>query len=200
MIRLLHTKVYISVFALILICILPFSYDAIYLYIAIFSAFLHEAGHLFFMKHYQVEISKISIYPFGVDIRTESKSIGYPQEAIISISGTMVSLILFLVAMLLFRFYPEPLLFAFMLSNFMFFIVNFLPVKGLDGGNTLLSLLLMKYDFTKAYRIFSNVSTTAFALLCFFSFYLIYLTRYNLSLLFICLYLFISEYTRQKLV
>lgn len=199
MIRLFSSKIYISVFTLALLCILSFSYDAIFLYIAIFSAFAHEMGHLVFMNHYKVEISRISIYPFGVDIRTDSKNIGYIQEAIISISGTAISFILFLISALFFRFFPKIEIFAFLISNFMFFIVNFLPVKGLDGGNALLSLLLLKYDFTKAYRIFSNISTVAFTVLCFFAFYLIYVTRYNLSLLFICIYLFISEYIRQKL-
>ncbi len=199
MIRLFASKIYISVFALILIFILSFSYDAVYLYIMFFCAFLHEAGHLVFMKHYGVEISRISIYPFGVDMRTDSKNLGYAQEAIISISGTATSFILFLISLPLFRLYPKLSVFAFLTSNFMFFIVNFLPVKGLDGGNALFSLLLMKYDFTKAYRIFSHISTVAFALLCFFAFCLIYVTKYNLSLLFICVYLFISEYIRQKL-
>ena len=200
MLRFLHTKVYISIFALALICILSFSYDAVYLYIAILSAFLHELGHLIFMKHYGVEISKISIYPFGVNICTNPKALGYSQEAIISLSGTVTSLILFLVSSLLLRIHTSPLLFAFSVSNFIFFTVNILPVKGLDGGNALLSLLLCKYDFTKAYGIYSVISTIAFAFLCLIAFYLIYVTRYNLSLLFICTYLFISEYIRQKSV
>ena len=89
-------------------------------------------------------------------------------------------------------------MFSAVVVNFLFFILNIMPVRGLDGGRALLSFLLLRLDYTVACNVFSAVSTVAFGIICAGAFALIYYTGYNLSLIFICTYLFLSEYVKGK--
>ncbi len=200
MIRLFCGKVHISIFALILIGFMAFSSDAPFLYIALGSALCHELGHLFSMRLFGARTVKISIYPFGADITANTSQLGYGAEAAVAAAGPLISAVLALILALLCSFFPHIYIVAASASNFLFFAVNIFPVKGLDGGRILLSLLLMKLDFSKAYSIFHCISTAAFGALCIFALTLLWYTGYNLSLVLICVYLFISEYSKQKIL
>lgn len=200
MIRLFGSKVYISIFALILVAAAALSADAPFLYIALFSAFLHELGHITVMRLFRADIAKVSIYPFGADIRADTSHLGYGAEALVALAGPLVSAVLALIFFILTRAFQNIYFFASATANLLFFAVNIFPVKGLDGGRILLSLLLMRFDFSMAYTIFYCISAAAFGALCTFSLALLYFSGYNLSLVLICIYLYISEYSKQKIL
>lgn len=200
MIRLFGSRIYISVFAILLFVIIGFSYDAPFLYIALCSALFHELSHVFAMKLFGSEILAVSIYPFGADIRAKISQLTYRQEALVALLGPLASFVLFCIFLFLFIWLDNIYILSAAVSNFLFFAVNIFPVRGLDGARVLYALLMAKLDFPTGYKIFAYISTVAFGFLCAFALYLIYISRYNLSLVFICAYLFISEYTRQKLV
>ncbi len=199
MIRLFGGRVHISVFALLLFAAVCFSADAPFLFIALGSALLHELGHLFCMRLFRASIARVSIYPFGADISADTQRLGYGAEAVLAASGLCVSAVLAVVFVILYYIFPNIYLLAAAVTNFLFFSVNAFPVKGLDGGRIILSLLLMKLEFSKAYSIYSCICTAAFGVLCLFAFALLWYTNYNLSLVLICVYLFLSEYAKQKL-
>ncbi len=200
MIRLFKTRVYVSIFAILLFALISFSCDAPFLYIAIGSALFHEMGHIFAMRLFGVGISAVNIYPFGADISADTSPLSYRSEIIVALSGPCVSLALCAVFYILFITYNNVYILAALVSNLLFFAVNIFPVRGLDGARALQAFLLGRFDFAKGYKIFAYVSTGAFALLCLFALFLLYVTGYNLSLVFICAYLFVSEYARQKIV
>ena len=199
MIKLFCGRLQVSVFALLLFFAVCFSADAPFLFIALFSALLHEMGHLLTMHLFGARVVRISIYPFGVDISADTQQLGYGAEAVVATSGICISAVLAVGFFVAFGALRNIYLLAAVVTNSLFFLVNAFPVRGLDGGRILLSLLLMKLDFSKAYSIFSCVSAASFGLLCFFAFVLLWYTNYNLSLVFICTYLFISEYAKQKI-
>ena len=200
MVKLFAGKVRISVFVPLLCVVAMFSSDAVFLYIILCCAAFHEFGHLLAMRLLGAEFRYISIYPFGVDIRTDTSHLSYGQEAVVALAGPFASVALALVSAGLYFFLPGIYSGAVTVTNLLFFAVNIFPVRGLDGGRILLSLLFMRFEFSKAYRIYLFVSTGAFAVLCMAALIILFLTGYNLSLAFMCVYLFLSEYSRQKLL
>ena len=198
MIRLFGGKILVSVFALAVFILLGFSYDAPFLYIALASAILHELSHIAAFHIFGAKIYSVSIYPFGADMKADTSNLSYGREAIVALCGPFASLLLFVSFAVLFVFCRNIYVLSAAISNFLFFAVNIFPVRSLDGGVALFCVLLSKYDFAKGYTIYSYVSGAAFALLCAFALFLLYVTGYNLTLVFICTYLFISQYTRQK--
>ncbi len=200
MIRLFGSKIYVSIFTLMLLAIITLSADAPFFYIALFGALFHELAHIVSMKMFGANIIRISVYPFGADIKADTSRLTYKNEIFVFLSGPSVSLLSAVVAFILYKSLGTVYILAFSLSNFLFFAVNILPVKGLDGGRALYCLLHERYDITKAQRIFDILSSIAFGLLCAFAFFLLFVTGYNLSLVFVCTYLFLSEYIRQRAV
>ncbi len=83
-----------------------------------------------------VEIDRITVYPFGADMSLRGKS-SYAKDIIIALSGPFVNLILFLLGIRL------GLGIYFTVCNLVLCYVNLLPVKGLDGGVILQSLLYL---------------------------------------------------------
>lgn len=198
MIRLFGSRVYISVFTVVLLAVAAISVDAVFLMIVLCGALLHEYAHITVMKMLGAEIIKISLYPFGADIKADMSSLSYRAEVAVYLAGPVISLLACLISLFMYR-YAGMYLAAFSASNFLFFFVNILPVKGLDGGRALEAVLCEKYGISYADRIYGVISTVFFGVLCFLALTMFFLSGYNLSLIFITAYLFVSEYVRQRL-
>ena len=67
-----------------------------------------------------------------------------------------------------------------------------LPIRGLDGGGFMESLLLMRYDVEKVWKVVDKVSFVCIILLFFASLWVLYAGRNNFSLLFVVVYLFMN--------
>ena len=199
MIRLFGSKIYISIFVPLTVCVMCISPDAPLFFIALLGAVFHELAHIFAMKMFGAKIFRISVYPFGADINADMSAIAYRKEAAVYLSGPFISLVLALTAFLLFALYGGMYVLSFALSNSVFFFVNILPVKGLDGGRALWCILCAKCGVVCAERVYSFVTTLFFGVLCAMALALLFASGYNLSLLFVCAYLFLSEYVRQRL-
>ncbi len=199
MIRLFKSKIYISIFALILVLIIALSVDAAFFYTALLGALLHEFAHIAVMKMLGAKLIRVSIYPFGADINADTSALSYKSETAIFLAGPAVSLVLTVIAFIFYIRLGGIYILSFSISNFLFFFINILPVKGLDGGRALESILFEKYDLVTAEKMADTVSTVFFIFLCILALLLIFLSGYNLSLAFICAYLFISEYVKQRL-
>ena len=198
MIRVFKTKIYVSPFALILMTALAFSKDALLLYMVLGSACIHEAAHILCIKLLGAEIQRVSIYPFGADMQMESSCLSYKKEVWVALSGPFASLFAAIVSSIFLSWFSNVYMLFLQIANFAFFAVNILPVRGLDGGRALLCLLLSKLEFSSAYKIYMIVSSAAFGILCVLSIFVLYATKYNLSLVFMCAYLFVAQYSREK--
>ena len=191
-------RIRISPFALLLLIIIAFSPDAPLFYLALAFAALHEIGHILAMKRLGARVDCLSIYPFGADIRADLSHLSYRAEILCTLAGPLVSLSAALLFLLLLPHFRNVYILSSAVSNFLFFAVNILPVRGLDGSRVLLAFLLSKLEYPLAYKIFDIISTASFALLCFLSLCLIVASGYNLSLVFICIYLFMSEFVKVR--
>ena len=74
--------------------------------------------------------------------------------------------------------------------NLILFLVNMLPLNSLDGGN--ITLILLERLFGKRAKfIFSCVTVITASILCALSVFLFFKVAKNISLLLLCIYLFV---------
>ena len=108
-------------------------------YAMIFSA-LHETGHILALLFYGRKPKNITFGFSGIRIETDSTSLSYKQESIVALCGPAVNLI-FIIFFLITDVSENALV-----INTGLLIVNMLPVKSLDGGRFIHSLLSVFID------------------------------------------------------
>ena len=124
--------------------------------------FIHEMGHVFFLKCFSYEIEKIEFFPFGGMTTTKNKYINSPinKDILIYLGGVLFQIIFYFLVFLWYKkgscsLYTYQL---FILYNKSIFLFNLLPIKTLDGGE-IMHLILEKYfPYEKAYRYANNLS------------------------------------------
>ncbi len=181
-----------SVFTLPVALCLALSGDRVWYALALSAALLHEAGHLAAMRLCGIPLYGVRIYPFGAEILCDTSYASYGAEALCAAAGPGVSLVLFALSAALFAASGSVYAFALAAANGAFFAVNILPARGLDGGVILECLLLRKSPEAlsgKGCRLPDAVSDASVFLLCLGAGFVVVRTGYNLSLLFICIYL-----------
>lgn len=147
--KLFGTQIYISfLFAAVITLMLCFDKTGILLP-TLLAVFLHECGHLFMMWILRCAPKQIKLIPASVQI-TSAFSGGYKNDILIALSGPIVNLLLFSVFYYNFTQYGNEFTGYFSAINLMLCIFNLLPIKGLDGGTVLLSLLCKFTDINKA--------------------------------------------------
>lgn len=149
------------------------------------AAGCHEAGHLLMMASLGVPVLEFRFTPFGVEmIRGEGGRIGYFSDALVSFSGPLANILVFLVCLL---FGQEGSTFA--QGNLLLAGMNLLPAESLDGGQLLFSLLCPAMGVERAARTAQLISFFVLIPLAVLSFLLLFRSRYNISLLLVMLYL-----------
>jgi len=139
-----------------------------------FCVILHEFGHAFAAKKYEVETYDIIISPIGGLARLKSLPEKPFHELIIAIAGPIVNVIIALLVGAIIHFgyrqnlldvqenfvsihvFPEFLKHIFLI-NVALFVFNLLPAFPMDGGRVLRSLLSMKLPRVKATLIASVI-------------------------------------------
>ena len=108
-------------------------------YAMIFSA-LHETGHILALLFFGRKPKNITFGFSGIRIETDSSSLSYKQECIVALCGPAVNLV-FIILFLVTGISETALI-----INTGLLIVNMLPVKSLDGGRFVYSLLSVFID------------------------------------------------------
>jgi Zn-dependent protease len=143
------TQIYISfLFAAVITVMLCFDKTGMLLP-TLFAVFMHECGHLFMMWILRCAPKEIRLIPASVQI-TSAFSGGYKNDVLIALSGPFVNFLLFGVCYFNFLRYENEFVGYFALVNLVISFFNLLPVKGLDGGTVLCSLLCKFCDINKA--------------------------------------------------
>lgn len=127
----------------------------------------HELGHILAIKHYEYEIEKVEIYPFG-GITKVNKPINTPlkQEIIIAFAGVFFQLFLQFAFSLFYKynFILENTYYLFKSYNQIILIFNLLPIIPLDGSVIFHSILEYVFPYQKAYKLFLSFSIVFFLL------------------------------------
>lgn len=117
--------------------------------------FFHELGHAIAATAFNWRINKITLLPFGglVDLDEHGNRPIY-EEFIVTISGPLQHLIMFIIAKFLFEinFIPENLYTLFIEYNVSILLFNLLPIWPLDGGKLIHQLFSLFLPFVKAFQ------------------------------------------------
>lgn len=155
----------------------------------LFVLFLHEIGHLAFMKIFDYKINKVTFFPFGGVIIYENKNDFIYKTLLITFGGVCSNLMFFL----LFKVLKLELLSD---INLYFLFINLIPIYPLDGGRILILSLSMFLPYKSSKYIVHYFSLILSIVLLFFLisksiglylyFFIAFFIRSNISSL-ICL-------------
>lgn len=186
--RLFGSEIYLSFLFAALITIMLATDKTGFVLPTFFAVFMHECGHLFAMWILGCAPKKIKLIPASVQI-TNAAFTGYKNDFLIAVSGPIVNFILFLALYYNYSLFENRFVGYFGLINLVLGLFNLLPVKGLDGGTALLSLLCKFTDINKAelcVRILSLAVATAVLTTAVF---IAFKQKINISLFIIGIYL-----------
>jgi len=196
-----------------------------HLIIAVFSALLHETGHIIAALTLKIRISEIVIYPFGADIKiAPGQIVSYKTDIFIKSAGIIANVFAVILSWL-FLITSEGDIFGigeifesillsgkvflgntgeimnvpklsseavgfFIVCNLGMALINSIPIKGLDGGEIISSVLLLAYDPETVIKIMKSVSFVFIMIFWIIACYYIMFFGTNFNLFIISLYLF----------
>lgn len=156
-------------------------------FIMLFSAIVHELGHIIAVRYFGYRVRRIDVLPMGAVISVPE---GMPDrcELFISLSGPLFSLLCSLIGMTAFCFQKTPSTLFFVLINAVLGVFNLLPIEKLDGGKALCSYLFL-HGVPSPRRICAVVSLCAKIVFVTFCFLAVILSDFNfgVALLFFAL-------------
>lgn len=153
------------------------------------SILLHESGHILTMKLLGVKIQGLTLLPAGIDIESDKNRVSYQKELAISLSGGAMNILIFLL-------FWEYEFFA--CANLLYALLNLLPIKGLDGGSVLESVLLCFLTPASAGKVLEGVSFFFCFLLWAAGIYIMLFAQGNISIFLLSIFLFISAIMKKK--
>ena len=182
-------KINIFTYLFFLLYILSGFYkDIIIIY---FILFVHELGHYFMMKYYNIDVNSITFYPYGGMIKSNMLvNTNSFKVLIISLGGIFSQIVVLIVFFLLYKF--NIIYFniynIFVRYNFYIILFNLLPMYPLDGFKIFGSLLELFISFKKS--IFFSLIINVLCLIMF----LFYLYIYDINNYVIIVFLLVSMF------
>ncbi len=182
--------VYISPFVILLFlaaCALGLTAKLALAYCAVL---LHEAAHFFACVFLKEQVLKIRFMPYGLNLVTAF--IRNPKhEMLISVCGPLANI-------LLAAFCRQGF---FQTANLVLFALNICPALPLDGGVFLKGALSLKCGYVRAVKKLLSVTRIFAVIFLFIGFVLLILSKYNISLLLIGLFLLYNiKYEKERLL
>tara|TARA_B100000131_G_scaffold320810_1_gene369889 strand:- start:3233 stop:3877 length:645 start_codon:yes stop_codon:yes gene_type:complete len=120
-------------------------YTAQMLSILFVSVFLHELGHSFAAKKFEMETRSITLYPFGGIAMVNMASMTPKSEMIIAIAGPMTNFLIMLLSIPAMLISVPFSIEIFFLNTIMCFF-NMIPAFPMDGGRVLRAALSFRMD------------------------------------------------------
>lgn len=189
-------KFYISLFIIPLIIVSYITDTQKSLFVSYATVILHELAHLIAALRLDISISGFVLMPFGAALRLKDRLIADPKrECLLCAAGPLCNLIFALLCAYILHFkmplsskYSEYIN-LFLYSNLSLLLINILPIIPLDGGRILRSLLTHICGFARAAKITLAVSQICIVLIGALSVYVLYVTRFNVSVMVLCAFL-----------
>ena len=152
----------------------------------------HEFGHYFMSKIFKWNIDKIYLYPFGGLIKyNERIDKPFKEELLIAISGILNQFLVYLLFLLLNKYYFISDYFFNIIKNYNYSIIlfNLIPIIPLDGSKILNIILNKLFNFRKSYIILNIISIILL---------IIFIFKSNISLIIVILFLIYKIYLNIK--
>ncbi len=169
------------------------------------SAVIHELGHSLAAESRGYHLKRLVLMPYGAVIYGDTTDMPYKDEAIIALTGPMVSLFIALLLVSLWWLIPEayPYTEICVLANLTIATVNLLPAYPLDGGRILYAMLSCYVKRKTALKICKGMGVAVAVILVLLFIYSIIIKTVNVSLLFFGLFvlfgnIFVSKENRYE--
>lgn len=187
-----NTNLQIS-YILICLCAICLVTNTFYGFVICFiSVLIHETGHLIPLAIFGEFPRSIRISLFEINISDDFRnSRTLFQNLIIIFFGPFANFICFIFCYLLYLFCNEKFL-SFSMVNLLLGLFNMLPVLSLDGGQILYLIISRRFGDYKALRAVNMLTFIFIFPLALLGFIILFETKYNFSLLAVCLYLMMS--------
>lgn len=164
--------------------------------ITVFSSLLHETGHLLIMTSVGNKPQAVRFEITGMNIiRQPDLKISTKNEILIALGGPFINLICFLISVVTLCIYNNENILTFGCINLILMIFNLLPIIRLDGGLALYYVLLQKHDNIICSKILKITSVIFITIIYVWGFYVFILSRYNVSLIIIAIFLTLSMFS-----
>lgn len=161
---------------------------------------VHELGHLAVMLHYGDKPAKIRVSLCEIAIDDDKRAQQSDrQNFFIIFFGPFVNFICFLLCFLLYL-WGNRFFLNLAAANLSVGLFNSLPVMSLDGGQLLYLLLLRRTTAERAERVVNALSFAILFPLAALGFLVLFQSKYNFSLFFICGYIIFSLISRKSRV
>ncbi len=165
-----------------------------YFVISYASMIIHELAHLAAACFLGLKPSRISLHPFGVNLRLKSNIVCTTTEDIILyLSGPCVNMLLALVFLTAFK--GRQLCGYGFAVNIMLCCVNLLPICPLDGGNIIKRILGNVASEITVKRLMKCISGILSCGVFVFGVWVVKVTGYNYSVVFISALMFANIFT-----
>ena len=176
-----------------------FSYlsGSLYLFFATYLSLLfHECVHLFFLCKNKILLRRIVLEPFGVCIETENQP---PDSLTVYLSAPISNLLIAGLIWLIYQYRPFPHASDWFFSNLCLGCCNLIPCLPLDGGRALELILKKKYGESDAKKKMGLVSLSLSSAIIASGLWLLWYTKYQISLIIIGIFLLYCSLCRNKL-
>ncbi len=166
----------------------------VFFLISYISMLLHELGHMTAAMYIGLEPSRISLHPFGVNLKLKNSMVcSLADDIIIYLSGPFINLLL---AIFFAFFYKPRYLYDYGFAvNIMLFILNMLPVYPLDGGTILRKIFINFMGEKLGNAVMKLLSGIVAVGVLVFGIFTIWKTGYNYSCIFISVLMFANIFT-----
>ncbi len=157
----------------------------------LFSALLHELGHIFVMLVLGIGVRRLTVTPLGFEIDPKREYKSFYEEIAVSLAGCAVNFITF------FLFFGSgEVLCVLAETSLLLGIMNIMPVRCLDGGEALNAFLSIFLLPDKAERVGRTVSFITLIFMWVPAVYIFLATGYNYSLFIMSTWLFCRIFFR----
>lgn len=189
--KLFGTNIYVSFLFAALIALLLATDRTGLAVPTLFAVFVHETGHLFAMWVLDCAPKSIKLIPAGIQI-TRSPFERYKKDVAVALVGPLVNLVIFITLYINYLCFKNEITLIYALINLIVGVFNLLPVKGLDGGTILYSLVASRAGINKAALILRLITSLLAVGIFIAAVTLTLRGRVNLSMYIMALYLFLG--------
>ena len=188
----LKIKLDISYLLLSVVAILVITKSFYNFFWCICAVIVHEIGHIIPMCIFGYKPEKIKISLFEISISDTSRhKRSFLQNFFIILLGPFINFICFISFYLLYL-YGNDFYLPIAIANLSVGMFNFIPVLSLDGGQLVYLVLCRKTTESNAERVVDILTFIFIFPLFALGFLLLLKSKYNFSLLFVCVYLIFS--------
>lgn len=164
---------------------------------AYFSMFLHELAHLISAFVIGLQISHISLYPFGVNLKLKNKiTARISEDIILYLMGPITNLLIALMSIYFKEYLPDA---VYMYRiNIVLCVMNLLPVLPLDGGCILKRIFSGIVGVNRAHTILKGISAVLTVMMILIGIYAIMNTGYNYSIMLMAVFMIGNLFTQHE--